>query len=92
MIPINNNSGESLITKLQGKSELLSSQQGQQSNSAFLADFNSALEELSNLDNSDVLRETAIENGKQIIKNWNPPTDKQIDFILSGIKKSIVAG
>jgi len=93
MNSISNMSKIDLITKLPGDSELLSLKNKKVNNTdSFAMNFNSALEELSNLENSDSLREMAIKNGKSVIKNWTPPTDKQIDYIFSNIKKSFIAG
>lgn len=47
-----------------------------------------ALSNLSNMDNSEKLREDAITNGKAIIKNWKPPTTEQIDQIFTKMLKA----
>ena len=57
----------------------------------FNRELSGALGKLSELDNTEKLREDAIANGKAIIKNWTPPTDSQIDTILFRMKKELLA-
>lgn len=50
----------------------------------------SALSELSELDNSEKLRDDAIMNGKAIIANWREPTDDEINKIFQNLKRDIL--
>lgn len=56
----------------------------------FSNEITSALNQLSQLDNSSKLREDAIRNGKAIIENWQPPTDEQIAKIFSKMKNEYI--
>ncbi len=57
----------------------------------FVNELSSALNELSELDNTGKLRGDAIRNGKAIIKHWQPPTNEQIDKILFNMKHELLA-
>ncbi len=59
--------------------------------SAFAKEISGALNNLSSLDNSEKLREDAIQNAKAIIKNWKPPTDAQITTILNNMRDELLA-
>jgi len=58
---------------------------------AFAQEISGALDKLSGLDNSEKLREDAIQNAKAIIKNWKPPTDSQITTILNNMRDELLA-
>jgi predicted ArsR family transcriptional regulator len=59
--------------------------------SEFTDTLKSAMRQLSELDDRDKLREDAISNGKAIIKNWQPPTNEQIDKIFMKMKNELMA-
>ena len=59
--------------------------------SEFADTLKSAMRQLSELDERDKLREDAISNGKAIIKNWQPPTNEQIDKIFMKMKNELMA-
>lgn len=58
---------------------------------SFANEIGEALNSLSSLDNSDKLREDAIQNAKAIIKNWTPPTDSQIATIFQKMRGELLA-
>lgn len=61
------------------------------SGSSFANEIGDALNNLSSLDNSEKLREDAIQNAKAIIKNWTPPTDSQITAIIEKMRDELLA-
>ena len=79
--------------KLEGQTDLFSGLKALDSNefSAIVNELSAALNNLSELENSEKLREDAIRNGKAIIKNWQPPTNEQIDKILFNMKEELLA-
>ncbi len=80
--PIDNTSNNRQAFQIKGNGSLLSKSQSEKSASVFEEEMSSALGALSKLENSEQLREDAIKNGKAIIANWQPPSNKQIDAIL----------
>ena len=64
---------------------------GSSSGSSFANEMGSALNNLSGLDNSDKLRDDAIQNAKAIIKNWTPPTESQIATIFQKMRNELLA-
>jgi len=70
---------------------LLSKVPASQDDASFAAEMGDALHQLSKLENNDKLREDAIQNAKAIIKNWTPPSDKQISTILGNMRKELLA-
>ena len=59
--------------------------------SSFANEISGALKNLSGLDNSEKLRDDAIQNAKAIIKDWKPPTDAQITTILNNMRDELLA-
>ncbi|OPY85643.1 MAG: hypothetical protein A4E65_00088 [Syntrophorhabdus sp. PtaU1.Bin153] len=89
---INKINANDLLVRLEGKSSLLAGQNSvphPKSNSKFADELSSALTNLSSIENSEKLREDAIANGKAIIKNWQPPTDEQIDKIFLNMRNEL---
>jgi hypothetical protein len=82
-----------LHLKVEGETTLFSglSNNGPEGHSALLKEVSAALNHLSKLENSDKLRKDAIQNGKAIIKNWQPPTSEQIEKILFNMKEELLA-
>lgn len=64
---------------------------GSPSGPSFAEEIGDALNNLSSLDNSDKLREDAIQNAKAIIKNWTPPTESQITAIFQKMRDELLA-
>lgn len=84
--PINNNSQ---YFQIRGDSSFLSKNDNALSRNkgaSFGDELNSALSKLSQMENTDKLREDAILNGKAIIANWETPSDDQVDAILQKMK------
>lgn len=59
--------------------------------SAYVEKLTGALSNLSTAEYSDKLRDDAVRNGKAIIKNWQPPSDAQIDKILFSMREELLA-
>ncbi len=59
--------------------------------SDFAQEMSGALDALSGLDNSEKLREDAIQNAKAIIKNWTPPSESQIGVIFQKMRDELMA-
>jgi hypothetical protein len=83
----------SLRVEVEGETALFSGLAGirPEDPSALLNEVSAALNHLSELDNSEKLRNDAIQNGKAIIKNWQPPTSEQIEKILFNMKEELLA-
>ncbi len=58
---------------------------------AMISDIRMAISKLNELDNSSRMRTDAISNGKAIIRNWQAPTDDQINKIIANMKKQLLA-
>jgi len=89
--PLDNQKGENYF-QIKGNSSFLTNKFGDKGQSAevsFGEELSSALSSLSQLDNSDKLREDAIKNGKAIIENWQPPSDTQIDEIMQKLSDKL---
>lgn len=85
-------SNKDFLAKLQGLSVSKSGDESSKETSdVFSSEFSDALNNLSNLENTDKLREDAISNAKAILKNWAPPTDAQIDKIIFNMRKELMA-
>lgn len=90
----NINGGDRLILKGNEQYEMISSADSlkkQQQMPNFADEIKTAINQLNELENSDKLREDAIKNGKAIIKNWQPPTDEQIQKIFLKMSKELLA-
>ncbi len=61
------------------------------SSNEFMKNFSVALDELSDLENASQLSNNAIENAKMVIKNWQEPTDNQVDLIFSKMTNEFLA-
>lgn len=84
----------SIHLKVDGETTLfsgLANRIGPEDRSALLNEVSAALNQLSELENSEKLRNDAIQNGKAIIKNWQPPTTEQIEKILFNMKEELLA-
>ncbi len=57
----------------------------------FMQNFSVALDELSDLENASDLSNNAIKNAKMVIKNWQEPTDNQVDLIFSKMTNEFLA-
>lgn len=80
--PIDNSNSLNKAFQIRGNASFLSKSGAAPKSGGFGQEMSNALDELSKLENSDQLRESAIKNGRAIIANWQPPTDQQIDVIL----------
>ncbi len=80
--PIDNNNHDKIAFQIRGNASFMSNKAGWKSTMPFDKEMSSALKSLSEMDNSELLRENAIKNGKAIIDNWQMPQDSQIDEIL----------
>ncbi len=88
MNSINLNQNTELISKL----DPLSNQSRLKSNiDDFIQNFSNALGELSSLDDAKEMSGNAIKNAKTIIKNWQDPTDNQVDLIFSKMTGELLA-
>jgi len=84
--PIDRSNSDRIAFQIKGDSSFLSNKPGQSDANAFGDELSSALNSLSQLDNSEQLREQAVKNGKAIVADWQSPTDDQIDKILFSMK------
>ena len=86
-------SGQDLLASLQaGGDSIFSARKLAPSQmESFSKELSGALGKLSELDNSEKLREDAIQNGKAIIKDWRPPSNEQIKTILINMSKELMA-
>ena len=83
--PIDNSDNTRRAFQIKGNASFLSKKGESQNSNIFEQEMSSALGALSKLENSEQLREAAIQNGKAIIANWQPPSEDQIDAIMGKI-------